>query len=205
MWTSWLSQRFWGEIPKHAKCALVAAQKQSTPVSSEREEPIERTCIYCLGQGRVMDPEICCKACGGSKTVNYRSIRQIKIKKRMDYGQRIIIRGAGNEQPGRSHGNIILTVARLKISKYCTRNEARPSNISSFNYKYFTVISANNRSYRLRFFVLIRMLISMIYTLKLIVLLGIILGNYDWIDIHWSCFDFNICVFTYNKEHFLKY
>ncbi|KAI9000640.1 DnaJ-domain-containing protein [Trametes punicea] len=67
-------------------------------------------CTECQGQGEKLREKDRCKKCKGNKTVKERTRQEIYIERGMADRQRIVLAGAGDEEPGIPPGDVIFTL-----------------------------------------------------------------------------------------------
>uniref|UniRef100_A0A182NVK3 J domain-containing protein n=1 Tax=Anopheles dirus TaxID=7168 RepID=A0A182NVK3_9DIPT len=64
----------------------------------------------CCGLGETIDEKDRCKECSGRKTVHQRKMFEVDVQKGMMDGQRIVLEGEGNHEPGCRPGDVILVL-----------------------------------------------------------------------------------------------
>ncbi|KAF5382067.1 hypothetical protein D9615_004286 [Tricholomella constricta] len=67
-------------------------------------------CQSCSGSGSKLKEKDRCKKCKGEKTVTEKKRHEIIIEKGMSSGQRIVLPGAGDEEPGVTPGDVVFTL-----------------------------------------------------------------------------------------------
>ncbi|CDO74911.1 hypothetical protein BN946_scf184988.g18 [Trametes cinnabarina] len=67
-------------------------------------------CTECNGQGEKLREKDRCKKCKGNKTVKEKTRQEIYIERGMADRQRIVLAGAGDEEPGIPPGDVIFTL-----------------------------------------------------------------------------------------------
>ncbi|KAG6832823.1 hypothetical protein H0H92_009442 [Tricholoma furcatifolium] len=67
-------------------------------------------CSSCNGSGQKLKEKDRCKKCKGEKTVTEKKRQEIFIEKGMTNGQRIVLAGAGDEQPGIPAGDVVFVL-----------------------------------------------------------------------------------------------
>jgi len=67
-------------------------------------------CSECDGQGEKLRPKDKCKRCKGEKTVQEKTRQEIFIERGMSDGQRIVLAGSGDQEPGIPAGDVIFVL-----------------------------------------------------------------------------------------------
>ncbi|MEE6519103.1 hypothetical protein FKM82_030570 [Ascaphus truei] len=73
-------------------------------------QQIQTMCSDCHGEGERINPKDRCKHCSGSKVVRDKKILEVDIKKGMRDGQKIVIHGEGDQEPGLEPGDIVIVL-----------------------------------------------------------------------------------------------
>ncbi|KIM39984.1 hypothetical protein M413DRAFT_446884 [Hebeloma cylindrosporum] len=100
----------------HAKpkaCATCDGQgwtNTKTRLSSGRYGMSQARCTECKGVGEKLKEKDRCKKCKGEKTVKEKTRQEIFVDKGMSDRQRIILAGAGDQQPGIPAGDVIFVL-----------------------------------------------------------------------------------------------
>ncbi|KAK9893659.1 DnaJ-domain-containing protein [Cystobasidium minutum MCA 4210] len=68
------------------------------------------TCGACRGEGEVISSRDACKKCKGSKTVKQKKTVTAYVERGARSGDRIVLRGEGEQYPGQQAGDIILII-----------------------------------------------------------------------------------------------
>jgi len=71
---------------------------------------MQTMCTDCHGQGERVSPNDRCKNCQGKKIVKDRKLVQIHVERGMEDGEKIILRGEGDQEPGIEPGDIIIVI-----------------------------------------------------------------------------------------------
>ncbi|TFY60811.1 hypothetical protein EVG20_g7283 [Dentipellis fragilis] len=69
-----------------------------------------QTCTDCQGRGEMLREKDRCKKCKGEQTVKEKTRQEIFVEKGMSDGQRIILAGAGDQEPGLPAGDVIFVL-----------------------------------------------------------------------------------------------
>ncbi|KAF9109137.1 hypothetical protein BGX27_007961 [Mortierella sp. AM989] len=86
-------------------------------------QQMQVTCNGCGGKGETMREKDKCKKCKGAKVVNEKKVMEIFIEKGMRNGEKIPMKGEGDQQPGIETGDVIL-VLQQKPHKLFERSGA---------------------------------------------------------------------------------
>jgi DnaJ family protein A protein 2 len=78
-----------------------------TQIAASRYGTARTKCTECGGQGSKLKEKDRCKKCKGEKTVEEKTRQEIFIEKGMPDGHRIVLAGAGDQQPGIPAGDVI--------------------------------------------------------------------------------------------------
>lgn len=78
-----------------------------TQIAASRYGTARTKCTECSGQGSKLKEKDRCKKCKGEKTVEEKTRQEIFIEKGMPDGHRIVLAGAGDQQPGIPAGDVI--------------------------------------------------------------------------------------------------
>ncbi|KAG1747085.1 uncharacterized protein EDB91DRAFT_1245535 [Suillus paluster] len=78
-----------------------------TQISASTYGTARTKCAECNGQGSKLKEKDRCKKCKGEKTVQEKTRQEIFIEKGMPDGHRIVLAGAGDQQPGIPTGDVI--------------------------------------------------------------------------------------------------
>ncbi|RDB26150.1 DnaJ subfamily A member 2 [Hypsizygus marmoreus] len=81
-----------------------------TQVSPSRMGSSRVQCHSCLGTGEKLKEKDRCKKCKGEKTVTEKKRHEIFIEKGMTDRQRIVLAGAGDEEPGYPAGDVVFVL-----------------------------------------------------------------------------------------------
>ncbi|KAG0240513.1 hypothetical protein B0O80DRAFT_477744 [Mortierella sp. GBAus27b] len=73
-------------------------------------QQMQVTCPQCDGEGEIMRDKDKCKKCKGNKVVNEKKVMEIFIEKGMRNGEKIPMKGEGDQQPGVETGDVILVL-----------------------------------------------------------------------------------------------
>ncbi|KAG5720934.1 Chaperone protein dnaJ 2 [Termitomyces sp. T112] len=84
-----------------------------TQISPSRLGSSRVMCTSCHGNGEKLKEKDRCKKCKGEKTVTEKKRQEIVIEKGMTNGQRIVLAGAGDEQPGVPAGDVVFVLKVL--------------------------------------------------------------------------------------------
>ncbi|KAG6909944.1 hypothetical protein DXG01_014213 [Tephrocybe rancida] len=81
-----------------------------TQISPSRMGSSRVMCSPCQGSGEKLKDKDRCKKCKGEKTVTEKKRQEIIIEKGMTNGQRIVLPGAGDEEPGIPAGDVVFVL-----------------------------------------------------------------------------------------------
>lgn len=73
-------------------------------------QQIQTVCGECQGQGERVNPNDRCKTCQGKKIVKDKKIIQVHVDRGMQDGEKIVLSGEGDQEPGVQPGDIIIVV-----------------------------------------------------------------------------------------------
>ncbi|KAG0059340.1 hypothetical protein BGZ89_000482 [Linnemannia elongata] len=73
-------------------------------------QQMQVTCPGCDGEGSTMREKDKCKKCKGVKVVNEKKVMEIFIEKGMRNGEKIPMKGEGDQQPGVEAGDVVLVL-----------------------------------------------------------------------------------------------
>lgn len=79
-------------------------------VSTSRIGTTRATCHDCEGKGEKIRSKDSCKKCKGEKTVHEKTRQEIFIEKGMTDRQRIVLPGAGDQEPGLPTGDVVFVI-----------------------------------------------------------------------------------------------
>ncbi|KAI0292128.1 hypothetical protein BC826DRAFT_452828 [Russula brevipes] len=79
-------------------------------VSTVRIATSRGPCNDCHGTGEILREKDRCKKCKGEKVVHEKSRQEIHIERGMTDGQRIVLAGAGDQEPGLPPGDVIFVL-----------------------------------------------------------------------------------------------
>lgn len=77
-------------------------------------QQVSTVCQSCQGQGQRISHKDRCKACAGRKIVRQKKILEVHIDKGMKDGQKIVIHGEGDQEPGLEPGDIVIVLDQLE-------------------------------------------------------------------------------------------
>ncbi|KAH9945316.1 DnaJ-domain-containing protein [Epithele typhae] len=97
------------------KCDGKGWTNVTTALGPQRLGTHRATCTECDGHGEKIREKDRCKKCKGNKTVKEKNRQEIYVERGMSDRQRIVLAGAGDEEPGIPPGDVIFT---LKISAH---------------------------------------------------------------------------------------
>ncbi|KAG6850691.1 hypothetical protein H0H93_009849 [Arthromyces matolae] len=84
-----------------------------TQISPSRLGSSRAICKACQGHGERLKEKDRCKKCKGEKTITEKKRQEISIEKGMANGQRIVLAGAGDEQPGVPASDVVFVLKTL--------------------------------------------------------------------------------------------
>ncbi|KAG5651746.1 hypothetical protein H0H81_007599 [Sphagnurus paluster] len=87
----------------------------TTQIAPSRLGSSRVMCHSCSGSGQKLKEKDRCKKCKGEKVVTEKKRQEIFIEKGMTNGQRIVLTGAGDEEPGVPPGDVVFV---LKVSPH---------------------------------------------------------------------------------------
>ncbi|OAX37773.1 DnaJ-domain-containing protein [Rhizopogon vinicolor AM-OR11-026] len=90
-------------------------QTFSFEIAASRYGTTRTKCTECNGQGSKLKEKDRCKKCKGEKTVQEKTRQEIFIERGMPDGHRIVLAGAGDQQPGVPAGDVVF---RLKTARH---------------------------------------------------------------------------------------
>ncbi|KAI0261511.1 hypothetical protein BC834DRAFT_830170 [Gloeopeniophorella convolvens] len=98
---------------KPKKCATcdgngwkhVYSQVSTVKIATSRAQ-----CTECRGSGEILREKDRCKKCKGEKVVKEKTRQEIHIERGMTNGQRIVLAGAGDQEPGLPPGDVIFVL-----------------------------------------------------------------------------------------------
>ncbi|KAJ3567883.1 hypothetical protein NP233_g6069 [Leucocoprinus birnbaumii] len=79
-----------------------------TQIAANQLATSRAQCRECKGEGELLKEKDRCKKCKGSKTVKEKVRQEIFVEKGMTDRQRIVLAGAGDEEPGIPAGDVII-------------------------------------------------------------------------------------------------
>lgn len=71
---------------------------------------VQTACPECQGAGERLPANDRCKECSGKKIIKDRNVVQIHVDKGMQDGERIVLHGEGDQEPGVQPGDIIIVI-----------------------------------------------------------------------------------------------
>ena len=78
-------------------------------------------CPECGGEGSSINPKDKCKSCRGKKVRREREEMSVTIKPGMDHGQKIVLRGASDQDPHMEAGDIVFYIDQIPHSQFRRR------------------------------------------------------------------------------------
>jgi DnaJ family protein A protein 2 len=85
-------------------------------------QQLQQVCPECQGQGEVINEKDRCKKCVGKKTIPESKVLEVNIDKGMQFGERIILRGEGEQEPGSEPGDVIIILREKERESTWQRN-----------------------------------------------------------------------------------
>ncbi|KAH8991342.1 hypothetical protein EDB86DRAFT_2936135 [Lactarius hatsudake] len=79
-------------------------------VSTVRIATTRAPCTDCHGAGETLREKDRCKKCKGEKVVQEKTRQEIRVERGMPNGQRIVLAGAGDQEPGLPPGDVIFVL-----------------------------------------------------------------------------------------------
>jgi len=73
-------------------------------------QQLQQVCDECSGKGEVIDEKDRCKSCQGKKTVPIQKVLEIPVDKGSKWGDKIMIYGEGEEEPGLPAGDVVIVL-----------------------------------------------------------------------------------------------
>jgi len=73
-------------------------------------QQLQQVCDECGGKGEVIDEKDRCKTCSGKKTVPIQKVLEIPVDKGSKWGDKIMIYGEGEEEPGLPAGDVVIVL-----------------------------------------------------------------------------------------------
>ncbi|KAG8465859.1 hypothetical protein KFE25_005429 [Diacronema lutheri] len=81
-------------------------------------QQLRTACPDCKGEGKVLKPSERCGACGGRKVTSEAATVAVPVPPGIEQGERIVLRGEGNAEPGLRPGDLVLVVRELAHATY---------------------------------------------------------------------------------------
>ncbi|THH19798.1 hypothetical protein EW146_g1418 [Bondarzewia mesenterica] len=95
---------------KCAKCEGKGWTHVQTQIAPSRLGTSRAVCPDCEGHGEKLREKDRCKKCKGDKTVKEKTRQEIFVEQGMSDGQRIVLAGAGDQEPGVPAGDVIFVL-----------------------------------------------------------------------------------------------
>ncbi|KAI0710127.1 DnaJ-domain-containing protein [Earliella scabrosa] len=92
------------------KCEGKGWTMVTTSLGAQRLGTHRAMCTECEGRGEKLREKDRCKKCKGNKTVKEKTRQEIYVERGMADRQRIVLAGAGDEEPGIPPGDVIFTL-----------------------------------------------------------------------------------------------
>ncbi|XP_073509679.1 dnaJ homolog subfamily A member 4-like [Phyllobates terribilis] len=86
-------------------------------------QQIQTMCSDCQGAGEQINPKDRCKECNGIKVVCEEKILDVHIKKGMKDGQKIVVHGRGDQEPGLEPGDVVIVLNQRDHEVYQRQND----------------------------------------------------------------------------------
>ncbi|KAL3996509.1 dual specificity tyrosine-phosphorylation-regulated kinase 2/3/4 [Sarotherodon galilaeus] len=86
-------------------------------------QQMSTVCHSCQGQGKRISQKDRCKACGGRKILRQKKILEVHIDKGMRDGQKIVLHGEGDQEPGLEPGDIIIVLDQRDHGQFTRKGE----------------------------------------------------------------------------------
>ncbi|XP_039880089.1 dnaJ homolog subfamily A member 1 isoform X1 [Simochromis diagramma] len=86
-------------------------------------QQMSTVCHSCQGQGKRISQKDRCKACGGRKILRQKKILEVHIDKGMRDGQKIVLHGEGDQEPGLEPGDIIIVLDQRDHAQFTRKGE----------------------------------------------------------------------------------
>ncbi|KAI0067380.1 DnaJ-domain-containing protein [Artomyces pyxidatus] len=102
-----------GKPKKCAACEGKGWTHVQTQIAPGRLGTTRAQCGECHGAGEKLREKDRCKKCKGEKTVSEKTRQEIYVEKGMSDGQRIVLAGAGDQEPGLPAGDVIFVLKAL--------------------------------------------------------------------------------------------
>lgn len=81
-------------------------------------QQIQSICPDCSGEGEIIPEKDRCALCRGKKVNNETKVVEVHVDKGMRDGQKIYLRGEGDQQPGVEPGDVIIMLQTKPHEKY---------------------------------------------------------------------------------------
>jgi DnaJ homolog subfamily A member 2 len=81
-------------------------------------QQIQSICPDCSGEGEIIAEKDRCQTCRGKKVINESKVIEVHVDKGMRDGQKIYLRGEGDQQPGVEPGDVIIMLQPKPHDKF---------------------------------------------------------------------------------------
>ncbi|KAJ2961390.1 hypothetical protein NQZ79_g3396 [Umbelopsis isabellina] len=105
-----------GAVKKCVTCKGRGFQVAMRQIGPGMVQQMQVPCSDCNGEGEVIKDK--CKKCKGKKVVAEKKVLDVFIEKGMNDGQKIVMKGEGDQEPGVETGDIILVVKQKKHERF---------------------------------------------------------------------------------------
>ncbi|KAM9856828.1 dnaJ homolog subfamily A member 1 isoform 1-T2 [Aulostomus maculatus] len=86
-------------------------------------QQVSTVCHSCQGQGQRINQKDRCKACAGRKILRQKKILEVHIDKGMRDGQKIVLHGEGDQEPGLEPGDIVIVLDQREHPLFTRKGE----------------------------------------------------------------------------------
>ncbi|KAK4531299.1 hypothetical protein CCYA_CCYA07G2156 [Cyanidiococcus yangmingshanensis] len=81
-------------------------------------QQIQSVCSECSGSGRAIPRKFQCQTCKGERVIEDRAIIEVNVEKGMSHGQKIVLRGEADEEPGVEPGDVVVVLQQKPHSVF---------------------------------------------------------------------------------------
>ncbi|ORX90055.1 dnaJ-like protein subfamily A member 2-like protein [Basidiobolus meristosporus CBS 931.73] len=99
-----------GAVKKCTSCDGHGVKMTMRQIAPGMMQQMQVACTSCDGKGEIIKEKDRCKKCKGKKVTNERKILEAFIDKGMKDGQKIVVKGEADQEPGIETGDVVLVV-----------------------------------------------------------------------------------------------
>ncbi|KAK9368266.1 hypothetical protein V1509DRAFT_623561 [Lipomyces kononenkoae] len=103
---------------KCSKCSGHGAVETLRPIGNGLAIPVSTKCPVCSGRGEILKEKDKCRKCKGERVVEQSKILEVYIPPGSNDGDKIVLKGEADQEPGKETGNIIFTLHELPHSTF---------------------------------------------------------------------------------------